>query len=65
MKLSQARCLALRLSVAQSNAPVNRPAGKLVPKSAILLAGLGIGVSSFSLKQMFQSKRPKISYPYF
>ncbi|XP_028155741.1 uncharacterized protein LOC114349533 isoform X2 [Diabrotica virgifera virgifera] len=42
------------------NVPINRSGGKLVPPSAILLAGLGVGVSSFSLKQMLQSKRPKL-----
>ncbi|XP_028155743.1 uncharacterized protein LOC114349533 isoform X3 [Diabrotica virgifera virgifera] len=62
MFLSQARCLALRLTVPvpHQNVPINRSGGKLVPPSAILLAGLGVGVSSFSLKQMLQSKRPKL-----
>ncbi|KAJ8975121.1 hypothetical protein NQ317_003603 [Molorchus minor] len=45
MKLSQARCLVLRLTVPQNVQMRSRTTEKLVPKTAVLLAGLGVGVS--------------------
>ncbi|KAG5871954.1 hypothetical protein JTB14_024945 [Gonioctena quinquepunctata] len=62
MQLSQVRCLVFRLTVPQNqNAYIAKrsSADKLVPGGAILLAGLGVGLSSFSLKQMMSSKRPQ------
>ncbi|KAJ3653916.1 hypothetical protein Zmor_013141 [Zophobas morio] len=57
MQLSQARYLALRFTLAQ-NAPVaRRQSDRLVFPTAFLLASLGVGVSSFSLKQLLDAPR--------
>ncbi|KAJ8920776.1 hypothetical protein NQ315_004917 [Exocentrus adspersus] len=59
MKLSPARYLALRLTVAQNVQVGSRSNDRLVFPTAVLLAGLGVGVSSFSLKQLLSTKRMK------
>jgi len=57
MKLSQARYLALRLTIAQNVNPSRRHADKLVFPTALLLAGVGVAVSSFSLKQLLSAPK--------
>ncbi|KAJ8954417.1 hypothetical protein NQ318_011091 [Aromia moschata] len=59
MKLSQARYLVLRLTVPQNVQITNRSTDRLVSPTAVLLAGLGVGVSSFSVKQMLSAKQLK------
>nr|CAH7756459.1 unnamed protein product [Callosobruchus chinensis] len=55
MRVSQARCLALRLTVPQ-NIPIDKSVYK-IPPTAFLLAAIGLSVSSFSLKQMLATKQ--------
>ena len=58
MKLSQVGYLALRLNIAQQNVPATRSySDKLVFPTAILLASVGVAVSSFSLKQLLNSHK--------
>ncbi|XP_044267274.1 uncharacterized protein LOC123013041 [Tribolium madens] len=57
MQLSHARFLALRLTIAQNVPVARRETDKLVFPTAFLLASLGVGVSTFSLKQLLA--RPK------
>ncbi|XP_018577171.1 uncharacterized protein LOC108915589 [Anoplophora glabripennis] len=59
MKLSQVRHLALRLTLAQNVQITTKSKDRLVFPTAFLLAGLGVGVSSFSLKQLLSAKRMK------
>ncbi|XP_017769867.1 PREDICTED: uncharacterized protein LOC108569817 [Nicrophorus vespilloides] len=59
MKPSQARMLALRLTVPQNASAAQQSSqfDKLVFPTAFLLAGIGVGVSSFSLKQLLEKPR--------
>ncbi|KAG8282162.1 hypothetical protein J6590_043706 [Homalodisca vitripennis] len=55
MHLSRSLQYAVRFSYAQNG--VRTPQDKLVMHSAIVLAGLGITLSSFSVKQLLATKR--------
>ncbi|KAG8222996.1 hypothetical protein J437_LFUL000704 [Ladona fulva] len=58
MHLSRAVLCPVRLTV-QQGIGGGRQLDRLVLPSAFLLAGLGLALSSFSLKQLLSSKAPK------
>ncbi|KAK5646788.1 hypothetical protein RI129_005252 [Pyrocoelia pectoralis] len=57
MKLSHAGYLALRLTIAQNVPATRNHSDKLIFPTAILLASVGVAVSSFSLKQLLKSPK--------
>ncbi|KDR11391.1 hypothetical protein L798_14023 [Zootermopsis nevadensis] len=60
MHFTRATSYAVRLSVTQVGSATGRqPIDRLVLPSALLLAGLGLGLSTFSVKQLLATARPK------
>uniref|UniRef100_A0A182JTC4 Uncharacterized protein n=1 Tax=Anopheles christyi TaxID=43041 RepID=A0A182JTC4_9DIPT len=59
MKSTQALRYAVRLNYGQVNEVTSKSTDRYTTRSAALLAALGIGLSSFSMKQMLtkQTKR--------
>ncbi|KAK7791124.1 hypothetical protein R5R35_003774 [Gryllus longicercus] len=58
MQLSRASRFALRLAVTQQPTPVtSAPRDRLTLPLALLLASAGLGLSSFSLKQLLTAPR--------
>jgi len=60
MHFTRATTYAVRVSVTQAGSAISRqPADRLVLPSAFLLAGVGLGLSIFSVKQLLATARPR------
>ncbi|KAK7791123.1 hypothetical protein R5R35_003774 [Gryllus longicercus] len=57
MQLSRASRFALRLAVTQPTPVTSAPRDRLTLPLALLLASAGLGLSSFSLKQLLTAPR--------